>query len=130
MNKKTVYVLGNPMEKSDSPAVKLIPLLKEKFPSIDFIRFDPTEELPQNISDNFIMLDTVIGISKVTKFNDLNFFKLSPRVTAHDFDLPLHLGILKKLGKINNITIIGIPSKKDIDKSFKEVVTILTTSGI
>jgi len=110
MNGKiSIFVLGNPIEKLDSPAVKLIPLLKKKFPAIDFVRFDPTEELPLTQLKNLILIDTVLGLKRVTKFDDLNQWKLSSRVTVHDFDLPLHLGILKKLGKIKKMTIIGIP---------------------
>lgn len=110
MKKPTVYVLGNPIEPSDRPAVNLIPRLKKSFPHINFVHFDPTEELPLN-NKNLTVIDTVIGTKKVTKFDDLTQWKLSPRVTAHDFDLPLSLGILEKLGKLKNITIIGIPKR-------------------
>lgn len=107
--KKTVYVLGNPIEHLDQAAVDLIPKLKKFFPRINFIHFDPTEELPAVLNQNLIFIDTVIGIEKVTKFENLDQWKISPRITVHDYDLPLTLGILKKLKKINNITIIGIP---------------------
>lgn len=126
MNKQRVLVLGNPIEKLDSPAVNLIPRLKKTFPCINFVHFDPTEELPQNtINKDLIIIDTVIGLKNVTKFNGLNYWALSPRVTAHDFDLPLHLGILKKLRKIKKIIIIGIPAKegkKEIIKGIKKIL--------
>lgn len=131
MNRQQVLVLGNPIEKSDRFAVKLLPSLRKKFPLLDFIHFDPTEELPQNIIDEeLIIIDTVVELTKVTKFKDLNQWAISPRVTVHDYDLPLSLGILKKLGKIKKVTIIGIPAKGGTHKSFKEVVKILTASGI
>lgn len=85
-----------------------MPRLKKSFPHINFIHFDPTEELPLN-NKNLTIIDTVIGIKKVTKFDDLNQWKSSPRITVHDFDLPISLGILRKLGKINKVTVIGIP---------------------
>ena len=114
--KKNVYVLGNPLEPADRPAVKLLPKLKEKFPQINFVRLDPTEEMNLNDTKDMMFFDTVIGINKVTKFDDVNQWKVSPRVTVHDYDLPLTLGILKKLGKIKNITIIGIPPKGNAAK--------------
>lgn len=114
--KKTVYVLGNPIESLDRAAVSLIPKLKKFFPRINFIHFDPTEELPIGLVKNIIIIDTVIGIEKVMKFDDLNRWKLSPRVTVHDYDLPLSLGILKKLGKIKKVSIIGIPPKEKATK--------------
>ena len=111
MIKTTIYVLGNPVVSSDNAAVKLIPRLRKSFPHINFIHFDPTEELPAALNQNLILIDTVIGIERVTKFDDLDQWKLSPRVTVHDYDLPLMLGVLKKLRKIKNITIFGIPEK-------------------
>lgn len=119
--RKTVYVLGNPVETSDQSAVNLIPKLIKSFPQIDFVHFDPTEELPLSYNQNLIILDTVIGLEKVTKFENFNQWKLSPRVTVHDYDLPLMLGILKKLGRIKNITIIGIPEKGSQDKILKDM---------
>lgn len=121
---RIVYVLGNPVESLDRAAVRLIPELKKSFPHINFIHFDPTEELPKN-NKNLIIIDTVIGIDKVTKFDNLDQWKLSPRVTAHDYDLPLMLGILKKLGKIKNIIIIGIPPKGNLQEILKGVKKIL-----
>lgn len=120
MEKKKVYVLGNPVETADNAAVRLIPELKKKFPHLNFIRFDPTEEFPLNNKD-LIIIDTVIGIKKVTKVEGLDNFSLSPRNSVHDYDLPLTLGILKKLGRIKKVTIIGIPSKVKLSEILKEV---------
>lgn len=119
--KRIVYVLGNPIEPADRTAVNLIPRFKKSFPHINFVHFDPTEELPENISAELTLIDTVIGIDKVTKFDNLDQWKLSPRVTVHDYDLPLMLGILKKLGKIRKITIIGIPEKGNLRKFFQDL---------
>ena len=103
--------MGNPLVASDNQPIKLLPQLRKKFPHISFVHFDPTEELPAVLNKNLILIDTVIGIEKVTKFDNLDQWKLSPRVTVHDYDLPLMLGILRKLGKIKNLTIFGIPEK-------------------
>jgi hypothetical protein len=107
--KKTIYVLGNPLEDIDKLPIQLLPVLQQTFPDIEFILFDPTEELPQPIPKHLYLLDTVLGITTVTIFTDMNDFLISPRISVHDFDLPLFLGMLKKLGKIDDVTIIGIP---------------------
>lgn len=125
--KKTIYVLGNPLLKSDSLPLKLLPLLKKHCPDIDFDILDPTEELIFNSNQDLILVDTVIGITKVTIFHDLSSFAFSPRVTVHDFDLPINLGILQKLKKIKNITIIGIPAKGKEEVILKEIIDLLYT---
>lgn len=125
--KRTVYVLGNPIESLDRATVNLIPRLIKSFPHINFVHFDPTEELPAPSDQDLIIIDTVIGIEKVTKFDNLDQWKLSPRVTVHDYDLPLMLGILKKLGKIKNIIIFGIPEKGKKEKILHEIKNILAS---
>lgn len=123
--KKNVYVLGNPVEKSDSLPVKILPRLKKIFPDLNFIYHDPTEEI--NISDKkeLIIIDTVKCLKRVTVFHDINDFLISPRVTVHDYDLPLNLGILKKLGKVKKITIIGIPKKGKEKQILERICFIL-----
>lgn len=122
---KTIYVLGNFVEPLDNAAVLLLPKLQKKFPSINFLPFDPTEELPENPHEDLIIIDTVMGIENAQKFDGLKHWSLSPRVTAHDYDLPLTLGILKKLGKIKNITIIGIPAKHKAKRVWQELTQLL-----
>lgn len=123
--KKTVYVLGNPLIPQDRLPIKLLPQLKKYCPQIDFKLLDPTEELPIENTREIVLIDTVISLKKVTIFHDLSYFALSPRVTAHDFDLPLNLGILEKLGKIKNITIIGVPPKGNESQILKEIIDVL-----
>lgn len=123
--KKTIYVLGNPLEETDSFAVKLMPNLQKTIPEFEFVRLDPTEEFPFGGQKHVYLLDSVMGISEVKVFSDLSHLELSPRVSVHDFDLPILLGLLKKLGKIKKVTIIGIPQKGNNRKITKEVVKIL-----
>ena len=58
-------------------------------------------------------------------YTDLDSFKSSHRVTVHDFDLPISLGLLQKLGKINSVKIIGVPSIGDKKKITNQVIKIL-----
>lgn len=110
--KKIVYVLGNPFLDIDNKALKVAKILQKRLPQINFIHIDPTEEFSPRERE-IIIIDTVHGIDKVKKFNDLNLFYLSPGNTVHDFDLPLNLGLLIKLKKIKKFTVIGIPEKGD-----------------
>lgn len=126
--KKTVYYLGNPLVKEDNLLIKIIPKLKKLFPQISFIHFDPTEELKTEKNKELIFIDTVVGINKVIKSSSLNHWTLSPRVSAHDYDLPLQLGILTKLKKIKSLIIIGIPSRGNENEAVREVGKILKCS--
>lgn len=119
---RVMYVLGNEVEPLDKMPIKLFPHLRKMFPQITFQRLDPTEELPVNEPEEFILIDTVMGISKVEMINDLNHLSLSPRVTLHDYDLPLSLGLAKKLGKIKKVTIIGVPPKGNQEVVLKEII--------
>lgn len=125
--KKVIFVAGNPLVGNDSLPVKLISKLQKQFPDYDFVHWDPTEEIPISKNRELIIIDTVAGIKKVTIINDLNHIILSPRVSLHDYDLPIQLGLLKKLKKINKFIIIGIPEFYKPDETLKEIRNILKT---
>ncbi len=109
MKPPTVLVLGNPLCDFDNLPKRILPVLRKAFPHSTFLHWDPTEELPESISDHIILIDTVIGISSIQIFHDLKHFQYPPRNTAHDFDAFIALSLLKKLEKITRITIIGVP---------------------
>lgn len=118
-----VYGLGNPLVAKDSLPLRLLPQLRKLLPNIEFIETDPTENfIPEN---NSIIVDTVVGIKKITVFNSIDEFETFHSVTAHDYDLSLHLQLLKKLGKLNKIKIIGIPVKYDKDLALEEIKRII-----
>lgn len=128
--KRHIYVLGNPLVPQDCLPVKLIPYLRKKIPEFKFIHLDPTEEISINQNEELILIDSVVGIKKVTRLNNLRHFEISPRVTPHDFDLPLQLGLLLKLKKIKKFIIIGIPSDGKLHETIEEIQKILKSSGI
>lgn len=125
--KKIIYVLGNPLLKKDNLPLKILPLLIKLFPSLSFEIYDPTEEIKVIRQKELVFLDTVAGIIKVTLFNNLDYFKLSPRVSAHDFDLPIQIGLLKKLRKINKVIIIGVPQNGNLVKIIEDIRFYLST---
>jgi Ni,Fe-hydrogenase maturation factor len=103
----TIYIFGNPDMQEDSLPLRIIPDLEEQFPDIDFVVKDPNEEW--SIPENLIIIDTAVGIEEIKTFDSLENFSASPTLSVHDFDALFNLKYLKKLGKLKQIKIIGIP---------------------
>ncbi|MFH0711381.1 MAG: hypothetical protein V1944_02275 [Candidatus Aenigmatarchaeota archaeon] len=117
-----IFVSGNKLLKKDSLPLKLLPRLKIDFPDVSFEEFDPTENLP---SENLIIIDTVIGIGRVKTFSDMDQFEAGSNYSVHDYDLLLDLKLNKKLGKLKDFKIIGVPadlSEKDILKQLEKEI--------
>ena len=106
-----IYVFGNPLVEEDSLPLRLLPQLQKKFPDIDFMVVDPNENFPPGGERDLIILDTVKGISGVSllDYSNLALIEKSP-ISPHDYDLLLHLLLLKKMGRIDTVKIIGFPS--------------------
>lgn len=122
---KIVYYCGNPHEERDSLPLKLIKKLKTALPDIKFAHFDPTEDISSKKLDKVTIIDSVNGIKKITVFNDLNDFALSPRFSVHDYDLVLDLNLLLKLNKIKSFKIIGVPENIEEKSALKTIKSIL-----
>ena len=103
----TIFVFGNPTVTQDSLPLKLLPKLRKQFPEITFVHADPTENW-WNGEKELVIIDTVQGIDNVTVFDSLDEFEKQSRITPHDYDLYMDLRILKKLGKVKKVKIIGI----------------------
>lgn len=112
-----VYVFGNIDLPQDNSAILATEKLSKENPDISFISIKPNEDLPFIDEKKVIILDAVQGIDKVELINDedLNLLTLSPRSSVHDFDLAFQLKYLKKLGKLGEVFIIGLPMEKEID---------------
>ena len=109
-----IYVCGNPLVKEDSLPLRILPELQKRFPGINFVEFEPTEDLPQE--DNLVIIDTVINAKDVMIIDDIDKFVQTKALSLHDFDLGLNLKLAKKLGKIKSVKIIGVPPKSSVDK--------------
>ncbi len=121
-----ISVFGNEDLPEDSLPVKLIPKLEKEFPEHEFIHQDPTEDVLPPDEKEWIIIDTVEGIDKVELFDDVKKIN-SPRwVSLHDYDLAMHLSLIKKLYPDLKIRIIGVPQRGNGENIFKEVVSILT----
>ena len=120
---KTVYVAGNPLVKEDSVPLKLKDKLAESFPSIEFRELEPTDDMPEDRTLNII--DTVIGVDKVTIISDIDKIVTGKVYSLHDFDLGFNLKLMKKMGKLDEVHIIGVPAVMDETQALDGVVKAL-----
>ncbi|OGH37214.1 MAG: hypothetical protein A2905_04545 [Candidatus Levybacteria bacterium RIFCSPLOWO2_01_FULL_36_10] len=112
-----VYIFGNQDVSEDNLVFDVVNKLNGKFKDIEFITVKPNEDVPFVSEKSVVIMDTVVGIDKVEVIEDKDLDKLvlSPRNSAHDFDLGFQLKYLKKLGKLDKVIIIGLPQQGEID---------------
>ncbi len=121
-----LLVFGNPLVEKDNLALKLLPKLKEQFPDIEFKEIEPTENLEAEIENKKLrILDVVEGIENVMVINNLNKLNIIKSCSMHDFDLAYNLKLLKKIGKLKEVEIIGVPMGIGEGKAFEEVKKVL-----
>ncbi|KPJ85001.1 hypothetical protein AMJ57_04675 [Parcubacteria bacterium SG8_24] len=118
-----VFVFGNPEIAIDSLPLRLLPRLRRLFPQTDFVDVDPNEDW--DIPEEMTVIDTVIGLGAPNVFDDLRNFERSPAVTMHDFDALAYLRLLIKLGKLQRVTVIGLPPDIDEDKAIVAITEAL-----
>jgi hypothetical protein len=119
----TIFVFGNPDLTLDALPLRLVPQLQAKFPQHEFAIKDPNEEW--DVPERLVVIDTVRGISDVKEFHGLDTFSSAPRVSMHDFDALTQLRLLQKLGKLKEVTIIGVPPDMDEQKALEAVSVLL-----
>lgn len=123
-----IYVFGNPLVKDDSVALAIANILRPRFPEIVFESCDPNESFPPDDEKNVIVLDVVKGINKaiLLDYSDLALVEKSP-VSPHDYDLLLHLLLLRKMGRLKEVRIIGLPYGVDAKNLLSSVVKIISS---
>ncbi len=85
---------------------------------VSFVFVGPNEDVPFADEGRVVILDTVHGIREVELIEgdqNRDALGLSPRGSVHDFDLAFQLRYLKKIGKLGDVTIIGVPPEGDVD---------------
>lgn len=123
-----IFVFGNPDIEVDALPIRLLPALRERMPGHTFVTLDPNEEW--DVPRRMLIVDTVVGLEEPRLFEGLEYFMKSPRMTCHDFDAHANLLLLKKLGKIDDTTILGLPPGYDADKAVSwltESISALST---
>ena len=111
----------------DSLPLRILPELRQVFPTVNFEIKDPNEEWDsfENARGELVVIDTVIGLKDVAVFDDFDSFAAAPRLTMHDFDALANLKYLKKLGKLKEIKVIGVPPDMDQARVISEIRKIL-----
>ncbi len=119
----SIYCFGNTIDSGDYIPVQLIPILRKEFPAVSVIHLDPSENfIPEHAS---VLIDSVEGASTVQMFSDIDAFVITKSVSVHDYDLGLHLQLLKKLHKLPKIRIIAVPRYSSIMQVRNEVIALL-----
>ena len=126
---KTIYIFGNPLLEFDNMPIKLAPELKKRFPSINFIIQDPNENIKPSINGELIIIDTVMGIDKVIIINDIGVLETEKIYSMHDFDLAFNLKLLKKIGKLNKVTIFGVPPRLNKRTVLEQLSKLINNPG-
>lgn len=112
-----VYVFGNEDVPEDRRAIEAAEKLADILEDISFIPVKPNEDVPFADERRVVVLDTVQGIRDVTSIEGESIDGLvqSPRGSVHDFDLAFQLRYLEKIGKLGEVTIVGIPQEGNVD---------------
>jgi hypothetical protein len=115
-----IFVFGNPDLKFDKIPQKLIQKLEKDFNNqVIFEYVKPNEDLPFENSPNVVILDIIrhLKIPKLLNETHINNILEGPRTSVHDFDLGFQLKYLLKLGKLQKVSIIGIPMSYAIEEN-------------
>lgn len=112
-----VYVFGNEDVPEDRSAIEAAEKLADTLEDVSFVPVKPNEDVPFVDERRVVILDTVQGIREVVLIEgkDVDRLVLSPRGSVHDFDLAFQLRYLKKLGRLGEVVIVGIPQQGDVD---------------
>lgn len=112
-----VYVFGNEHVAEDKRAIEVAGELQNIVEGVSFIFLGPNEDVPFADEPRVVILDTVQGIRDVAlvEGDEIDTLILSPRGSVHDFDLAFQLRYLEKLGKLGEVTVIGIPQEGEVD---------------
>lgn len=115
-----ILVFGNPLVGKDSLVLRILPELRKKFPEIEFEEVEPTEGLEKH-GKNLVILDAVEGIKKVMIIDSIEQLQTNRVCSMHDFDLAYNLKILKKLGLVDSVKVIGVQSGMGEREASEEV---------
>jgi Ni,Fe-hydrogenase maturation factor len=111
-----VYVFGNKYVQEDKRAIEVASELEDTVEDISFVLVKPNEDVPFVDEPQVVILDTVLGIQEVVVEGEgIEALLLSPRGSVHDFDLAFQLRYLRELGKLGEVTVIGIPQEREVD---------------
>jgi Ni,Fe-hydrogenase maturation factor len=120
-----VYVFGNRDAPEDAVAIEVAEGLEGAVDGVSFVFVASNEDVPFADERRVIVLDVVHGIREVALISgdDIDRFAPPPRTTVHDFDLAFQLKYLKKIGRLGEVYVVGIPQEGEVD--YLRVMSIL-----
>jgi Ni,Fe-hydrogenase maturation factor len=112
-----VYLFGNEYVAEDKRAIEVARELEGVVDGISFVLVGPNEDVPFVDERRVVILDTMQGIREVTlvEGDKVDGFILAPRGSVHDFDLAFQLRYLKKLDRLGEVSLIGIPQEGEVN---------------
>jgi hydrogenase maturation protease len=121
-----IFCFGNPLVKDDKLPLYLAEKLEKKLQNIEFVKAYSIEDVEAEIEgkEEIIIMDTVIGLKKIELLDDRDIAE-NRAYSLHDLDIGFFLKLMKKMGKIKCIKIIGIPKDYDKKKAIAELKKIL-----
>jgi len=122
--KTLLLVFGNEYLKEDSLAVEISRELE--IDDVDVKRCTSPDQLYDYQDYEIVfVLDVVKGIDEVKMITDIDQIKSHKLYSLHDFDLGFFLKLMKELGVLKEIKIIGIPQSGDKEKIKREIIKLL-----
>ena len=112
-----VYVFGNEDLPEDRKAIEAAKQLDGAMDGVSFIFVKPNEDVPFADESRVVILDAVQGIEEVALIegDETEELILSPRGSVHDFDLAFQLRYLRRIDKLGDVSIIGVPREGRVD---------------
>jgi len=112
-----IYILGNDTFEDDSLPIRLLDDLRAKYSSsgVEFIEIDPSEDDFPDSASELVIIDTVINARGVVVlgYADIEKIEKSANYSVHDFDLGTMLKVMKKLGRLGSVRIIGVAPESE-----------------
>lgn len=120
-----VYVFGNRDVPEDARALRVAEELEGAVRGVSFVFVEPNEDVPFADERRVVILDTVRGLPDVALIegDEIEELVLAPRDSVHDFDLAFQLKYLKKLGRLGEVAVVGVPQEGRVD--YLRIQTIL-----
>ncbi|MCA9478472.1 MAG: hypothetical protein KC535_04975 [Nanoarchaeota archaeon] len=116
-----VFCFGNELVKEDSLAPELADELEIE--GYKFVKLTRPEQLLEE-KGHLFLLDVVKGITKVQKLS-IEDLKEKQINTLHDFDLQFFLQLMKKIGTLKEVTILGLPMDAEKEAVKEELKGVL-----
>ncbi|MFA5142157.1 MAG: hypothetical protein WC471_04270 [Candidatus Woesearchaeota archaeon] len=102
----TVYCFGNEYISNDKLAKEIAGKLS--VPDVEFVLCDGIEDIFE-VQGTIYIMDVVKNLREVTILHGMEYFKVNPSVSCHDFDLGYFLKLFQKMGRIGDVVVIGLP---------------------